>query len=83
MADTAALVGGRKRNPWLAHVKKTMKAHKGKGKSFKAILREAKESYPVKGGAALSPADVGATQTAGRRRGTRKSRKTRKGGRKH
>ena len=79
MADTAALVGGRKRNPWLAHVKKTMKAHKGK--SFKAVLAIAKREYPKKGGA-LSPADYSASsgQTAGRRRGTRK---TRKGGRKH
>jgi hypothetical protein len=79
MADSAAPVGG-KRNKWLAHVKKTMKAHKGK--SFKAILRKAKESYPVKGGA-LSPADYpsAAATVGGRRRKTRKA--TRKGGKKH
>jgi hypothetical protein len=75
MADSAAPVGG-KRNKWLAHVKKTMKAHKGK--SFKAILRKAKESYTAKGGA-LSPADYSSSKVGGRR--TRKA--TRKGGRKH
>ena len=80
MADTAALVGGRKRNAWLSHVKKTMKAHKGK--SFKAVLAIAGRDYKAKKGGALSPADYSASsgQTAGRRRGTRK---TRKGGRKH
>jgi hypothetical protein len=81
MADTAAPIAGGKRNKWLAHVKKTMKAHKGK--SFKAILRKAKESYTAKGGA-LSPADYssGGPTVGGRR--TRKTRKaTRKGGRKH
>ena len=78
MADSAAPVGG-KRNKWLAHVKKTMKAHKGK--SFKAILRKAKESYTVKGGA-LSPADYSSSKVGGRK--TRKAtRKTRKGGKKH
>lgn len=80
MSDTPAAVGG-KRNKWLAHVKKTMKAHKGK--SFKAILRKAKESYTVKGGAALSPAEFssGGPTVGGRRRKTRKA--TRKGGKKH
>ena len=80
MGDTEQ-AGGRKRNPWLAHVKKTMKANKGK--SFKAVLAIAKRDYKAKKGGALSPADYSASsgQTAGRRhRGTRK---TRKGGRKH
>jgi hypothetical protein len=70
-----------KRNSWLSHVKKTMKAHKGK--SFKAVLKMAKKTYkggalsplPLKGGASMSPATVGG------RRKTRRS--TRKGGRKH
>ena len=44
---------GGKRNKWLSHVKKTMKAHKGK--SFKAVLKMAKQTY--KGGA-LSPMPV-------------------------
>jgi len=55
----AAMAGG-KRSKWLAHVKKTMKAHKGK--SLKAVLKLAKKSYVKtrrgtmkRGGAALSP----------------------------
>lgn len=57
-------MAGGKRSKWLAHVKKTMKAHKGK--SLKQVLRIAKRDY--KGGAsALSPATVG-----GRRRKTRR-----------
>jgi hypothetical protein len=47
----AATMAGGKRSKWLAHVKKTMKAHKGK--SLKAVLKMAKKTY--KGGAALSP----------------------------
>jgi hypothetical protein len=53
-----------KRSKWLTHVKKTMRANKGK--SLKAVLKIAKKSY--KGGSALSPADV----TGGRRRKTRR-----------
>ena len=53
-------MAGGKRSKWLSHVKKTMKAHKGK--SLKAVLKIAKKTY--KGGAsALSPAAAG-----GRRR---------------
>jgi hypothetical protein len=71
-----------KRNSWLSHVKKTMKAHKGK--SFKAVLKMAKKTYkggalspmPLKGGASITPAAA-----VGGRRKTRRS--TRKGGRKH
>jgi hypothetical protein len=83
-----------KRNKWLSHVKKTMKAHKGK--SFKAVLKMAKKTY--KGGADVAPysdfgnsADIArvgnsgspaqdAAPVGGRRRG---SRKTRRGSRKH
>jgi hypothetical protein len=77
MADTAAPIAGGKRNKWLTHVKKTMKAHKGK--SFKTILRIAGRDYSKKGGA-LSPAEYssGGPTVGGRR--TRKA--TRKGGRK-
>jgi len=78
--------GGKRRNKWLTHVKKTMKSHKGK--KFGDILKMAKKTY--KGGAeggmvegtpsmssgAMSPAPVGGRRT---RRG-RKSRKSRKGG---
>ena len=52
-----------KRSKWLTHVKKTMRANKGK--SLKAVLKIAKKSY--KGGA-LSPAPVGGR----RRRSTRR-----------
>lgn len=53
------MAGGR-RGAWLAHVKKTMRANKGK--SLKAVLKLAKKTYKKKtrktrrGGAALSPA---------------------------
>jgi hypothetical protein len=73
-----------KRNPWLTHVKKTLKAHKGK--SFKAVLKMAKKTY--KGGADVEPAsgDAGTTMNkaapvGGRRRsrkGSKKTRRTRK-----
>jgi hypothetical protein len=44
-------------NKWLAHVKKTMKSHKGK--KFGEILKLAKKTY--KGGADVSPySDSGA-----------------------
>jgi hypothetical protein len=56
-----------KRSKWLAHVKKTMKAHKGK--SLKQVLKMAKKTY--KGGAELTPQPL----AGGRRR-----RKTRRGG---
>jgi hypothetical protein len=57
-----------KRSKWLAHVKKTMKAHKGK--SLKQVLKMAKKTY--KGGA-LSPLPL----DGGKRR------KTRRGSRRH
>jgi hypothetical protein len=67
-------------NAWLAHVKKTMKAHKGA--KFGAILKMAKKTYkggadeaPVVGGSALSPAAVGGRRS---RRGTKKTRRSRK-----
>jgi hypothetical protein len=82
-----------KRNKWLSHVKKTMKAHKGK--SFKVVLKMAKKTY--KGGADVVPysdfgntADIGRVSNAGSPAqdaapvgGRRRSRKTRRGSRKH
>jgi hypothetical protein len=75
---------GGKRNSWLTHVKKTMRAHKGK--SFKAVLKMAKKTY--KGGSAGGVASTASPlgQAGGRmRRGSKKTRKVRKvrGGRKH
>lgn len=74
---------GGKRSAWMAHVKKTMKAHKGK--SLSEVLKMASKTFKnSKKGGALSPASVEsappATQKAGRRRG---GKKTRKGTRKH
>ena len=74
-AGVAAMMGG-KRSKWLAHVKKTMKAHKGK--SLKAVLKMAKKTY--KGGSALSPQSV--SHETGPIAGGRR-RKTRRGTRRH
>jgi hypothetical protein len=69
-----------KRNKWLTHVKKTMKSQKGK--SFKAVLKIAKKTY--KGGADVEPAtSASAAKTASPVGGRRRTRKTKKGGRKH
>lgn len=81
---------GGKRTAWLAHVKKTMKANKGK--SLKQVLMMAKKTYKsVKRGGSIVPASYtpggGETQptTGGRRRSrkgskkaTRKTRRNRK-----
>ena len=67
-----------KRSKWLSHVKKTMKAHKGK--SLKQVLKMAKKTY--KGGAEPYEAPSTAAPVGGRRR-TRKGTKGRKGSRKH
>lgn len=69
MEPTGATEGG-KRSAWMAHVKKTMRANKGK--SLSQVLKMAKKTYTKKskkGGAALSPAAVGGRR---RRRHTRK-----------
>ena len=72
---TAAMLGG-KRSKWLSHVKKTMKANKGK--SLKAVLKMAKKTY--KGGSELSPQSV--SHETGPIAGGRR-RKTRRGTRRH
>lgn len=80
-------VTGGKRSAWMAHVKRTMKANKGK--SLKQVLKMAGKTYKKsKKGGALTPASFessgapasGATQKAGSRR-RRGGKKTRKGGR--
>lgn len=73
-------------NAWLAHVKRTMKAHKGQ--KFSAILKLAKKSYKKhRGGAdegAADGADVPAAgspvppTTGGRRRSSRRTRRHRR-----
>ena len=86
--------GGKKRSAWMSHVKKTMKANKGK--PLTAVLKMAAKTYKksMKGGnapvdaapeapAGEAPAVEAPAATGGRRRKTRKNKKSRKGGRKH
>jgi hypothetical protein len=87
MADTAAEVSamsGGKRSKWMAHVKKTMRANKGK--SLSQVLKMAKKTYkkggaeePMMGGSALTPLPL----NGGRRRSSKKTRKASKKSRKH
>ena len=66
-------------NKWLAHVKKTMKSHKGK--KFGDILKMAKKTYKggadVEGSSSLSSGPLSPAPVGGRLR------KTRKGSRRH
>jgi hypothetical protein len=84
---------GGKRSMWMSHVKKTMKANKGK--SLMQVLKMAKKTYKkgsMKGGEApvdeIPENETSAPATGGRRvsrktRKTRKAKKSRKGGKKH
>jgi hypothetical protein len=65
---------GGKRSAWMTHVKKTMKANKGM--KLMQVLKLAKKTYKKskRGGAALTPMPLS---------GGRKTRKSRRGGRKH
>lgn len=71
--ETPPAEGG-KRSAWMTHVKKTMKAHKGM--KLMQVLKLAKKTYKKskRGGASLSPQPLS---------GGRKTRKSRRGGRKH
>jgi len=77
-ADSEAPTTGGKRSAWMVHVKKTMRAHPGK--KLGQVLKMAAKTYKKakKGGMSLSPASVGGP-VGGRRR----TRKAKKGGRKH
>ncbi len=73
--DSGEAMAGGKRSAWMAHVKKMMRAHKGK--SLSQVLKMASKTFKKtrkakKGGAALSPLPL----SGGRRR-------TKKGTRKH
>ena len=78
--------GRRRRGPagsWMAHVKATMRAHKGL--KLKQVLKLAKKTYKkaTKGGAYMQPAGYSSGVTAqagGRHRRGHKSRRTRRGG---
>ncbi len=72
--------GGRKKTAWMAHVKATMRAHKGL--KLKQVLKLAKKTYKksMRGGGAGNPITPDFLQLgAGRRRrsgrGTRRSRR--------
>ncbi len=54
--DPETSEGGRRRTPWMAHVKATMKSHKGM--KLKQVLKLAKKTYKKsfkRGGAVLTP----------------------------
>lgn len=71
-APAAAMAGG-KRSAWMAHVKKTMRAHKGK--SLSQVLKMAKKTYTKKakkGGAALSPLPLSGGRRHRKSKGSRK-----------
>ena len=75
---TPGQMGGRKKTAWMSHVKATMRANKGK--SLMQVLKMAKKTYKkgMRGGSGaeiLTPAMVG-----GRRRKSRKTRRSRRGG---
>ena len=81
MEGEAAATTGGKRSAWMSHVKKTMKANKGM--KLMQVLKLAKKTYKKTGGAlSPSPVESAPAATGGRRR-TRKTKKSRKGGRKH
>ena len=71
MADAPAVTGG-KRSAWMSHVKKTMKANKGK--SLMQVLKMAKKTYKKTGGGVAETA----ASTGGRRRKGGKTRRSRK-----
>jgi len=69
-------------NKWLAHVKKTMKSHKGK--KFGDILKMAKKTYKggadVEGSPSMSSGPMSPAPVGGRKRTRRGGRKSRRGG---
>ena len=85
LAPEVAEMAGGKRSKWMAHVRKTMKSHKGK--SLKQVLKLAAKSYKSKGGSYLTPSPAGGPGplTGGRRhtRRSTKGKKGRKGSRRH
>ena len=65
--DPETSEGGRRRKPWMAHVKATMKSHKGM--KLKRVLKLAKKTYKksrrARRGGGLSPADYAGAQDGG------------------
>ncbi len=62
---------GGKRSAWMAHVKKTMRANKGKPLS--AVLKMAKKTYKKSRRGGANPATTALPLKAGRRHGKKKS----------
>jgi hypothetical protein len=75
--DPETATGG-KRSAWMTHVKKTMRAHKGM--KLMQVLKLAKKTYKKskKGGASVTPLPLGGGKRRGR--GSRSTRKSRRGG---
>jgi hypothetical protein len=67
--------GGKKRNPWMSHVKSVKSANKGK--SFKQVLKIAAKTYKKTAKRGGSVAKTALPLSGGKRH------KTRRGGRKH
>jgi hypothetical protein len=70
-------MGGKRKSPWLSHVKKTMKSEAGKKKTmgkkwFSYVLKAAKKTYKKRGGGAEGD-DEG--KLGGRRRARRTQRR--------
>lgn len=88
MSESVDEQAGGKKSAWMMHVKKTMRAHRGK--KLGEVLKMASKTFKKtkRGGAVLTPATVGGgdegmangpVATGGRRRrGSRKSRGSRR-----
>lgn len=72
MVEGAPIEGG-KRSAWMTHVKKTMRAHKGM--KLMQVLKLAKKTYKKSRRGGDDPAAMGG------KRHSKKTRKSRKGGR--
>ena len=72
-------MGGRKKTAWMTHVKATMRAHKGM--KLMQVLKMAKKTYKkgMRGGFTSSGTQPHPVN-GGRRRGSRKTRRSRRGG---
>ena len=72
--------GGRRKTAWMAHVKATMRAHKGM--KLKQVLKLAKKTYKKKSMRGGDPYDITPSPLSGAGRRRRSGRKTRRGGNK-
>ena len=70
--------GGRKKTAWMTHVKATMRANKGM--KLMQVLKMAKKTYKkgMRGGGSGATQALTPNLTGGRRRGTRKTRRSRR-----